>query len=182
MIRLSSSSQTRALILQKFKIDFIQSPNSFDEEQIVNKSAKSFVYEATLGKFKSALDEFGLEIPILVADTVVSVDDKILRKAKDRDDAQSLLNLQSGNCVKITTAMIYQSKTIKLIDISTTQYMFKKFDKIKLKDYLDSNEWQGKAGAIMVEGFAKEYIIEQIGLESCAMGLSIERLLPFMSL
>jgi len=38
----------------------------------------------------------------------------------------------------------------------------------------------GKAGACMVEGFCKKYIVKSEGLESCAMGLSVEKILPFL--
>ena len=50
----------------------------------------------------------------------------------------------------------------------------------ELELYLDSGEWKGKAGACMVEGFCKPYIKEVKGLESNAMGLGIEKLLPFI--
>ncbi|MBP9566206.1 MAG: Maf family protein, partial [Sulfurospirillum sp.] len=50
-----------------------------------------------------------------------------------------------------------------------------------LDAYLDGNEWRGKAGACMVEGFCKSYIQEVVGLESTAMGLSIEKLIPFLT-
>jgi septum formation protein len=179
MLRLASNSPTRADILSNFGIKFVQTPSSFDEEKIKTSSPKAFVYEATCGKFQSSLDEFGLDIPLLVADTVVSVGNEILRKAIDRADAKRLLKMQSGNSVKIITAMIYQSNNLKIIDISSTIYNFKTFENDKLENYLDSNLWQGKAGAIMVEGFAKEYIKKQIGFESSAMGLTIEKLLPF---
>jgi len=56
----------------------------------------------------------------------------------------------------------------------------KKFTDMYLEAYLDSNEWMGKAGACMVEGFCKKYIKEVRGLESTAMGLGIEQLLPFI--
>lgn len=50
-----------------------------------------------------------------------------------------------------------------------------------LHHYLESDEWRGKAGACMVE-FCKSYIEKVVGLESTAMGLSVEKtFLPFLS-
>ncbi len=176
MLRLCSSSSTRGKLLKDSKIEFIQSSCNFDEESISSKEAREFVYLATYGKFQDALNRYGFEMPILVADTVVSVDNKILRKAKNYEDAKRLLELQSGSKVSIITCMIYKSMDKEMIDTSSTEYLFNKFNEDDLNEYLESELWQGKAGGIMVEGFAKKYIKEVNGYESTAMGLCIERL------
>jgi len=72
-IRLCSSSQTRAMLLEAAGIDFIQESVDFDEESIVATSPKNFVYQATLGKYEANIKAFGYEDhPLLVADTVVT--------------------------------------------------------------------------------------------------------------
>ena len=174
MIRLASSSETRAMLLQNASIAFRQESVEFDEEEIVALSPKNFVYQATLGKYKANIAAFGCdELPLLVADTVVTSQNQILRKAKCIDDARNILMTQSGSITSIITCMIYHSKKKKIIDISQTDYLFKEFDQKHLDEYLDSGEWRGKAGACMVEGFCKSYIKEVRGYESTAMGLSV---------
>ena len=181
MIRLASSSITRATLLKNAKIAFIQESVDFDEESIIASSAKNFVYQATLGKYEANLKAFGYEdMPLLVADTVVTSQDKILRKAKCKDDARNILYTQSGNVTSIITCMIYQSQDQKIIDISQTDYLFHRFDEDDLELYLESGEWRGKAGACMVEGFCKPYIKEVHGFESTAMGLNVEVLKRFL--
>lgn len=180
MIRLGSNSPTRAMILKDHGIEFIQSGSDFDEEQIEVKTPEDFVYTATMGKYLDCLEKYGIDIPLLVADTVVTADNKILRKAKDKEDAKNILETQSGNTVSIITCMIYKSQEDELIDISQTDYIFEKFAKDDLEQYLQSNEWQGKAGACMVEGFCKKYIKEVKGLESTAMGLTVEKIIPYI--
>lgn len=181
MIRLGSNSPTRALILNNFKIDFIQNGGDFDEESIATTHPKSFVYEATLGKYKELYDKYGVQdMPLLVADSVVTANSQLLRKAKNENDARRMLQLQSGNETSVLTCMIYKSLYKELIDISITTYKFAPFDKTHMDEYIASGECFGKAGAIMVEGFCKPYIKEVIGLESTAMGLSIEKLIPYL--
>ncbi len=181
MLRLCSSSQTRAELLRASGIDFIQSGVNFDEEQIVTASPKNFVYQATLGKYKAALAQFDYkQMPLLVADTVVTSQGHILRKARSVEDARNILMTQSGSQTSIITCMIYRSAALELVDISSTDYRFDTFDADAIARYLDSGEWQGKAGACMVEGFCKPYIREVKGFESCAMGLSVEVLKPFL--
>lgn len=182
MLRLASSSITRAELLKAAGIPFIQESLDFDEDSIVATSPKNFVYQATLGKYKVNLEKFGCsDYPLLVADTVVTAHGKILRKAKDEEDARKILQMQSGSDVAIITCMIYKTPRLELIDISSTHYFFNPFEPDAIEQYLKSGDWQGKAGACMVEGFCKSYIREVRGYESTAMGLSVEVLKPFLS-
>ncbi len=183
MIRLASASSVRAGLLQKAGIPFVQESVPFDEEKIVAKTAKSFVYEATLGKYNANFKQFGIEDhPLLVADTVVTSGGQILRKARCVDEARNILLTQSGSTTSIITCMIFHAPKLKLVDISATDYIFAPFDQEDLEAYLASGEWRGKAGACMVEGFCKKYIKEVKGYESTAMGLCVEKLKPFLEL
>ena len=177
MIRLGSNSPTRAKILKEHNINFIQNGGNFDEDSILTTNPKSFVYEATLGKYHELIKKYGCDdMPLLVADSVVTSNGELLRKAKDEEDARRMLNLQSGNKTSVITCMIYKSKTKELIDISITTYEFEKFNEKDIEDYIKSGECFGKAGAIMVEGFCKPYIKSVKGYESTAMGLCVEKL------
>ncbi len=180
MIRLGSNSPTRAKILTAHNIDFIQNGGNFDEDSITTTNPKSFVYEATLSKYNELIKKYGFEdMPLLVADSVVTSNGELLRKAKDANDARRMLKLQSGNKTSVITCMIFKSKNKELIDISITTYKFSKFEEDDILDYIKSGECFGKAGAIMVEGFCKPYIEDVIGYESTAMGLCVEKLKVF---
>jgi len=183
MIVLCSQSPTRALLLQKAGIDFVQKPADFDEEQITTTVAKDFVYAASKGKLEAAQRLYGLEVPLLCADTVIAAaDGTILRKAKDVNDARAILQKQSGSTIAIISSLHYKSTTHLFTDISATHYRFAPFDEADLEAYLESGLWQGKAGGCMVEGFCKRYIKEVRGLESTAMGLQVEVLKPWLFL
>ncbi len=180
-ICLCSSSESRALLLKNFGVDFVQRSPEYDEEQISTTVAKDFVYTASKGKLDAAIRQFGLEMPLLCADTVIAASDgTILRKAKDIEDARRILNIQSGSTISIISSVHYKSKTLAFSDISATHYHFSKFDEEDLEAYLQSGLWQGKAGGCMVEGFCKKYIQSVDGYESTAMGLQVESLLPWI--
>lgn len=181
MIHLASNSQSRALLLNKFNINFIQKAPQYDEEQIQTKTAKDFAYIASKGKLEAAIKEFGLETPLLTADSVIlSAKKELLRKPKNIDDAKRILELQSGSSIAIISAMHYKTKTFYLCDVSATYYNFSSFEPNDLEEYLESNLWDGKAGGCMVEGFCKKYISSVQGNESTAMGLNVEKLLTWM--
>ncbi len=179
-IILASKSQTRARILKEFGIPFEQVGVDFDEDSLDIDNPKDFVYHATKGKFESYMSLNGEKLPVLCADTVVTAHGEILRKAKDREDAYNILQKQSGGSVGIITCMMYKADSLYLCDISSTEYIFDIFDEKKLEEYLKSDEWKDKAGACMVEGFCKQFIKDIRGLQSTAMGLSVEKLIPFL--
>lgn len=181
MICLCSGSESRALLLNNFGVDFIQKSPEYDEEQITTTIAKDFVYTASKGKLEAAIREFGLDIPLLCADTVIAAaDGTILRKAKDIEDARRILKIQSGSTISIISSLHYKSKTLAFSDISATHYHFAPFEEDDLETYLESGLWKGKAGGCMVEGFCKKYIQSVDGFESTAMGLQVEVLLPWI--
>jgi septum formation protein len=171
------------LLLERFGVTFVQRSTAYDEEQISTEVAKDFVYLASKGKLEAAIKAYGLKLPLLCADTVISAaDGSILRKAKNRDDARRILSIQSNSRISIVSSIHYQSKDFLFIDIAATQYHFGKFNEGDLEAYLESDLWQGKAGGCMVEGFCKKYIKSVEGLESTAMGLQVEHLLPWLRL
>ncbi|NQY52889.1 MAG: septum formation inhibitor Maf [Campylobacteraceae bacterium] len=181
MIRLGSNSPTRAIILKEANISFVQNGGSFDEDKITTTDPKAFVYEATQGKYKELYEKYGVnDMPLLVADSVVTSGGELLRKAKDENDVRRMLKLQSGSETSVITCMIYKALDTEIIDISITTYMFASFEEKHIEEYIASGECYGKAGAIMVEGFCKRYIKEVKGYESNAMGLCIEKLIPFL--
>ncbi|WP_104697420.1 MULTISPECIES: septum formation inhibitor Maf [unclassified Helicobacter] len=182
MIILASSSQSRKVILEEFCVDFVQKSVDFDEETIKTTCPKTFAFEACKGKFFKALQKFGTNLPILVADSVVSVNNILQRKPKNIQEARDMLTNQSGNEVKIITAQIFKSSKIELYDVSCASFSFKFFDSLDKEHYLESNLWKNKAGGIMLEGFHQKYIIQGKGLLSTARGLSIEKFLPFFEI
>ncbi len=180
-IHLASNSESRALLLNKFGIDFIQRSPEYDEDQITTTIAKDFVYIASKGKMEAAVKEFGLEIPLLCADSViVAADGSILRKAKDVEDARRILKIQSASTISIVSSLHFKTKDFLLVDTSATHYHFEPFEEDDLEAYLEGGLWRGKAGACMVEGFCKKYIKSVAGFESTAMGLQMEVLLPWL--
>ena len=180
-IQLCSNSESRALLLQKFGIAFIQKAPEYDEEQITTTIAKDFVYSASKGKMEASVKAFGLETPLLCADSVVVASDgTMLRKAKNREDARRILMLQSGSSISIISCLHYRTKAFLLVDTSATEYCFAPFEAQELEAYLESGLWEGKAGGCMVEGFCKKYITSVKGYESTAMGLQVEVLKPWL--
>lgn len=106
----------------------------------------------------------------------------LLRKAKTPTQARIMLELQSGNPISIITAFAYQSHKGFFCNVDCAEFLLDEFCQDDIEQYVKSSLWQGSAGCVKVEGFHKGYIISQKGLESCALGLSFERILPFLGI
>lgn len=186
-IILASLSPTRAQILAEHGITFIQMDSGFDEESLAICEPAKFAYIACVKKLESSLEllakqgkyDHALDSGLLCADSVVSVDGKLLRKARDKQEARNMLELQDSKRISILTAIAYKSRHISFTDLSACHLELGEFELDDMLGYVDSLAWQGKAGCVMVEGFHKRYIRRQIGLESSALGLSIEKLVRF---
>ncbi len=187
---LASLSPTRARILQEWGIAFSQMDSGFDEESLEISDPAKFAYIACVKKLESTLallDKRGkltsaLDSGVLCADSVVSVNGKLLRKARDKQEARNMLELQDSKHISILTALAYQSKRASFVDLSACVLELGRFEPSDMLGYVDSLAWVGKAGCVMIEGFHKRYIRRQIGLESSALGLSIEKLVRFLEL
>ena len=117
---------------------------------------------------------------LLFADSSVICDNQIYGKAQDDKKARKMLKAQSANFVSVITAMIFIGTKFELINISQTRFKFDKFDENELEIYIKSGDWRGKAGAMMIEGFNKKFILAQEGMSSTARGLSAEILKAFL--
>lgn len=50
----------------------------------------------------------------------------------------------------------------------------------EIEKYIADGEYKGKAGAMMIEGFNKKFIIDQSGETYTAMGLNVEILKRYL--
>ena len=111
---------------------------------------------------------------VLGADTVVACGRRILGKASDEAEARKFLNLLSGRRHRVHGG-------ITLVDhdgtprtrLVTTAVVLKVLSEQEINGYIESGEWQGKAGAYAIQGLAGAFIRKIIGSYSNVVGLSL---------
>lgn len=181
MINLVSTSPTRAKILAQNGIIFNQIIFEFNESVVLkNTTPATYVLNVVKAKKEQFLSTNQNLTNLLFADSCVVCNGEILGKATNKEHARNMLNAQSDNVASVVTAMIFLSSKFELIATSTTTYKFAKFPKNEIERYLESGEYIGKAGAMMVEGFNKNYILSQTGTTNNARGLNLELLKAFL--
>lgn len=154
---LASQSPRRKELLKLILDDFKVIPSNA-EETIPNglKASKTPEY---LSKIK-ALD-IAKQYPndtVIGADTCVILDNKILGKPKDRQDASNMLLALSGKKHKVITGCtVIKNGTVKTFS-SVSQVKFTKLTKTEIEAYLDTNEPYDKAGSYGIQGKAGAFV------------------------
>lgn len=111
---------------------------------------------------------------VLSADTVVGVGRRILPKTEIPEDARTCLKLLSGRAHKVFTGVsLYCPGGRAIHRLSETRVKMKVLSGAEIRDYLESGEWQGKAGGYAIQGRASSYILSIQGSYSGVMGLPL---------
>ena len=111
---------------------------------------------------------------VLAADTVVACGRRILPKAEDAATARACLTLLSGRRHRVHSGIAVISPTRAIVRRRVlSQVAFKRLSETELQAYLDSGEWQGKAGGYAIQGKAAALIPWVSGSYSNVVGLPL---------
>lgn len=113
---------------------------------------------------------------ILAADTVVVLDDSIIGKPKDRDDAIGILTRLSGREHRVVTGVIIQQGTKEVAFSKTTSVHFKPLNIQQITYYVEHFKPFDKAGAYAIQEWIGAVGIDSInGCFYNVMGLPVSR-------
>ncbi|WP_257928909.1 septum formation protein Maf [Campylobacter lari] len=180
MLYLASSSPSRVALLKEANIAFEQIIIDYDESLVKKDNPSSYVQKIVLEKERQFFTKYLDLKNVLFADSIVCAQNIILTKAKSDNEAFNMLNLQSGKSISVLSAMILVLEDKKIFNLSKCDLILDKFDLKDMQKYIESKLYEGKAGAVMCEGFHKKYIKKIIGHKSTALGLNIELLKAFL--
>ena len=111
---------------------------------------------------------------ILAADTVVAIGRRALGKAATSDEARQYLQMLSGRKHRVHTGISLITPDKKQISKTITSHVtFKHLDTFDIDSYLQSGEWQGKAGAYAIQGLGSLFVRQLQGSYSNVVGLPL---------
>jgi septum formation protein len=121
---------------------------------------------------------------VVGADTIVSLGRTIIGKPSDRDDAERILRMLSGTRHRAITGLcvVLPQQRLSLVDHVVTTLEMKRLSDKDLADYLDTNLWEGKAGAYGIQDGRDPFVIAFEGSFSNVVGLPMERLSEILAL
>ncbi len=153
---LASKSPRRSEILKNAGIDFTVRVAEADET--IPDGTKPEDAVVFLAARKALAVERAEDETVLGADTVVVLDDKILGKPKDREDAYNMLRSLSGRVHSVFTGVCAVGNGISLTFAEETKVEFYPLTDDEINEYIDTNEPYDKAGAYGIQGIASKFI------------------------
>lgn len=112
---------------------------------------------------------------VLGADTLVSVGGRVLGKPGDRREAERMLRTLSGTRHQVVTGVaIIRPDGQRLIASDCTHVTMRRMTEEEIRAYLDSGEWEGKAGAYAIQETADRFVQRLEGSFSNVVGLPME--------
>lgn len=171
-IVLASSSPRRIDILSEYDLEIEVIPADIDEIQRHTETpeqvAMSLAFQKAFYVSSIRQDEV-----VLGADTIVVLEDSILGKPKDKNDAFNILKTLSGREHRVITGLSIIKNTRKIIDYQSTIVKFRNLDENQILKYIDTLEPMDKAGAYGIQGYGKILVEKINGSYSNVVGLPI---------
>ena len=178
-IILASASDRRIELLSRIVDDFTVKVSDFDESIVkLKESIEEYVEEIALGKAKVVAENIKEDSIIIAADTVVVLDNKILGKPKDKEDAFNILSSLSGRSHEVYTSLVLiNTKSGKILKNTVpTEVKFSELTEKEITEYINSGEPMDKAGAYGIQGRGGVFVE---GIKGCyynVVGLPLSRL------
>lgn len=183
---LASGSPRRKELLSAVGIDFDVVVSDADENSI-SKDAPVEIYVQELALLKAAATAKNVlkkkKALIIAADTIVTLDGKILGKPQDEDDAFNMLSELSGRTHAVYTGYCIMriSDGFTVCNRVKTEVTFKLLDDEKIRNYIRTGEPMDKAGAYGIQGLGALLIEKIDGDYFNVVGLPISSLADTLS-
>ena len=182
---LASASPRRAALLSQIGLTFDIHPSDAVEPPYsvyANKSASAVTQELALLKASSITKHYDNGL-IVGADTLVSLDGKLLGKPTDDEDALAMLTSLSGTFHEVVTgvALIDALTGRKRVWSETTQVYFRELHSTEISAYIASGEASDKAGAYGIQGRGAAFVKRIEGCYFNVVGLPLASLVEHLS-
>src|SRR4030095_9921360 len=153
-IILASQSPRRKQLLEWAEIPFeviVQfTDESFPDDMSVEE-VPVYIAKNKAATVKIFLDTTHRQIPVLAADTIVVLDEKIIGKPKNRSEAINILTSLSGNKHKVITGVVILTDHHLVSFEDTTEVIFHQLTKNEIEFYVDKYKPYDKAGAYAIQ-------------------------------
>jgi septum formation protein len=174
-IILASKSPRRIELLKKIIDKFEVHVSDIDESLEINDPV-DFVIRLSKEKVEEVAARFAEGI-LIGADSIVVLDDKILNKPADRDDAARMLRMLSGREHRVYTGFTILSKpgNSSVSDYDMTRVKFRHIEDWEIDKYIDVAQPFDKAGSYGIQDESAVFVENIQGCFYNVMGLPVTK-------
>jgi septum formation protein len=172
---LASSSPRRQHLLTEAGIEFVVRPANIQEIRLPSEAPKEFAER--MAKEKAAfIRNYGINQneAVLGADTVVVIENEVLGKPADANDAARMLRLLSGRKHFVITGVCLAGRNFEDVRSETTGVYFSELSEGEIASYVESGEPMDKAGAYAIQCGASRWVAKIEGDYNNVVGLPVD--------
>jgi septum formation protein len=180
MLVLASASPRRKELLAQAGFTFDVIPSSVAEELQLDEGPIGFATrlaqekaQAVFDQHRAALDHPGDPLLVLGADTVVVIENEILGKPQNAEDATRMLRLLSGCTHQVITGVSLISRLTTETAAELTYVTMRNLAGEEIAAYIATGEPSDKAGAYAIQGYAARWIPRIQGCYFNVVGLPV---------
>ncbi|MGH3135148.1 MAG: Maf family protein [Gaiellaceae bacterium] len=174
---LASTSPQRRTILEQLRIPFDVAEPTYVEDDPPGLAPAELVRAHAEGKARSVHATGQLTLGV---DTTVVLDGRIYGKPADRDDAARMLVELSGRTHTVVSGVCLLGADRDVIDHEVTDVTFRLLSNDAVAEYLESAEWEGRAGAYAIQGLGGRLVQRIEGDYLNVVGLPAALLVSFL--
>ena len=169
---LASRSPRRLSLLRSAGFSVEVMPSHIDESAQPDESVVTLVER--LSREKAEACSYRGALPIVAADTLVSIDGQQLGQPADLLQAKAMLRMLSGHTHRVMTGVCVRRGAQLRVDHCTTAVQFRRLRDEEIDTYLAHNEILDKAGAYAIQGGAASFIERIDGPLDNVIGLPVQ--------
>ena len=149
-----------------------------DESILAGESAESLVERLAVKKLDAVISagECGV-----AADTVVSINEKILGKPGSPEVALEMLQTLSGKTHNVLTGVALSGPKGRHSLVVDTQVRWKELTKDEIVAYIETGEPLNKAGGDGMQGGGKDFVVSFAGSFNNIVGLPVDEVISCLS-
>jgi len=174
MLILASASPRRRELLTQAGYQFEVRPAHIPEDPHPNEDPIAYVTRLARQKAEAVFAELSNPgATVLGADTTVTLDNHILGKPENSEDAARMLRMLSGRTHRVITgvALVTASRTQVAAEVTAVQFFT--LSEAEITAYIATGEPMDKAGAYAIQGHAARWIPRIEGCYFNVVGLPI---------
>lgn len=172
-IYLASQSPRRRELLTQIGIEYELLSNDIDETPLKDEKASDYVQRLAIEKARAGQTLATENKPVLGADTIVVVDNKLLGKPRSQQDAMAMLLSLSNRTHQVMTAIALVQGDQVVSEVVKTQVTFRAINEQEALNYWLSGEPEDKAGGYGIQGLGAQFVEKIDGCYFAVVGLPL---------